>query len=200
LSHGWGAFAHYEPNNFRGNFKHTEWVASLDEEVNRGKETFLAHYKTKYQGFPHLPLWIACEVMSMGSLSLLYNGLLPDPQRRICTDLEIGHYVLSSWMHVIAYLRNICAHHGRLWNRELSIRPLIPNKDTRWTSLGLNNEHLFASVAVAEWICNKAELPLCNVEPVYETMRKIAALDPRFADWMGVPTGKAIGLCWEIKE
>jgi abortive infection bacteriophage resistance protein len=196
LSHYNGAFAHYDHTIFRDDFKHTEWVASLDEEVNRGKETFLEHYKTKYQGFPRLPLWMVCEIMSMGSLSFLYGGLLPKPQRNICTNLEISHVVLRNWMHVITYLRNICAHHGRLWNRELSIKPLIPNKDVRWTSLGLDNKHLFASVAVAEWICNKAELPMCKVESVYEIMCKIAAMDARFAAMMGVPTGRAIGLCW----
>jgi len=200
LSHVWGTFAHYEPNNFRGNFKHTEWVTSLDEEVNRGKETFLSHFKTKYEGFPRLPLWMACEIMSMGSLSLLYSGLLPDRQRHICTSLEVVPNVLSNWMHVITYLRNICAHHSRLWNRELSIRPLLPNKDVRWTTLGLNNEHLFASLAVAEWICNKAQLPMCNVEPVYEIMRQISAIDIRFKGMMGVPAGSSIGLCWEIPE
>ncbi len=199
LSHGWGAFAHYDPSIFRDNSKHTEWVASLDEEVNRGKETFLEHYKTKYTGFPRLPLWMACEIMSIGSLSLLYSGLLPNPQRRICTNLEIGQYVLRSWMHHITYLRNTCAHHNRLWNRELAIKPLIPNKDNRWKSLGLDDMHLFASMAVAEWICNKAQLPDCNIEPVYEIMRKISAMDTRFARMMGVPAGRTIGLCWETK-
>jgi len=136
----------------------------------------------------------------MGSLSLLYSGLLSDRQRHICTGLEIVPYVLGNWMHVITYLRNICAHHSRLWNRELSIRPLLPNKDVRWTTLGLNNEHLFASLAVAEWICNKAQLPMCNVEPVYEIMRQISAIDIRFKGMMGVPAGSSIGLCWEIPE
>ena len=199
LSHGWGTFAHYDPALFRDKSKHAEWIASLEEEVKRGKETFLEHYKDKYNGFPRLPLWMACEIMSMGSLSLLYSNLLPDPQRRICSILGIRHHVIVNWMHVITYLRNTCAHHGRLWNREFAIRPLIPDKDKQWITLGLNNKYLFASVAVAEWICNKAELPICNVEPVYEIMRKIATMDTRFARMMGVPLGRAIGLCWETK-
>jgi abortive infection bacteriophage resistance protein len=199
LSHGWGAFAHYEPANFRHEFKHSDWVASLEEEVTRGKETFLEHYKTKYNGFPRLPLWIACEIMSMGSLSHLYGGLLPDLQRRICSIVEIQQFVLVSWMHNITYMRNICAHHNRLWNRELSIKPFLPRKDKQWITLGLDNKHLFASVAIGEWICNKAELPIRNVEPVYEVMRKIAVMDTRFAHWMGVPANRAIGLCWVKK-
>ncbi|MCX6011900.1 MAG: Abi family protein [Chloroflexi bacterium] len=200
LSHIHGPFFFFESTHFRTDFKHAEWLASLKEEVMRGKETFIDHYKTKYNGFPYLPLWMACEIMSIGTLSFLYYGLLPDIQRRICSVLEIHHYTLANWMHVITYLRNICAHHGRLWNREMAIRPFIPNKDKRWTTITLDNKHLFAIVAVTEWICNKAEIQMCNVEPVYETMSKIAAIDTRFAGMMGVPADRAIGMCWEIKQ
>jgi len=199
LSHGWGAFSHYDPALFRDKSKHAEWMASLEEEITRGKETFLEHYKTKYTGFPQLPLWMACEIMSMGSLSLLYSNLLPDPQRRICSILEIHHNVFGNWMHVVTYLRNTCAHHGRLWNRELAIRRRIPDKDKQWTTLGPDNKHLFASVAVAEWICHKTQLPTCNIELVHEVMRRIAAIDARFTGMMGVPAGRTIGLCWETK-
>jgi abortive infection bacteriophage resistance protein len=37
-------------------------------------------------------------------------------------------YVLESWMQSINYVRNICAHHSRLWNRTLTIRPELPQK------------------------------------------------------------------------
>jgi abortive infection bacteriophage resistance protein len=137
--------------------------------------------------------------MTLGALSLLYGNLSSIYQRQICSIFEVHAKVLATWMHIITYLRNICAHHSRLWNRELSIRPLIPDKDPRWTALSLDNRHLYASVAMAEWICVKAELPMCNVEPVYETMQKIAALDARFAGMMGVPAGKKIEMCWETK-
>jgi abortive infection bacteriophage resistance protein len=191
LSHACGAFAH-----FRSDFNHAEWLASLNEEVLRGRETFLDHYPANYNGFPRLPLWIACEVISVGTFSLLYHGLLPDIQRRISTIMEIHHYTLASWLHSLAYLRNINAYHCRLWNRELAIKPLLPNKDSQWISQGLNNERLFASVAVMEWICRKAQLSVNNVESTYSVMSRISALDSRFAAMMGVPAGKTIGMCW----
>jgi abortive infection bacteriophage resistance protein len=198
LSHACGPFAHHNPSIFRDKFDHKKWIASLVEEVSRAKETFVEHYKAKYTGFPQLPIWMACEIMSMGTLSLLYNGLLPDIQRRICSALEIHHSTLANWMHFITYLRNLCAHHGRLWNRELAIRPYLPHKAIRWTSLGLNNERLFAGVVVAEWICRKALIPVSIVEPVHDGMLRISALDTRFAVMMGVPAGREIGICWGV--
>lgn len=197
FSHARGAFAQYEPANFRTDFNHAGWLASLDEEVGRGKETFLGHYKGNYNGFPRLPLWMACEVMSIGTLSLLYHGLLPDIQRRISRHLGIHHFTLASWLHFFAYLRNLCAHHCRLWNRELSIKPFLPNKDTRWTSQGLNNERLFAGTAVMEWVFRKVLLPVTRMEDIHNVMRRISAMDSRFVIMMGVPHGKAIGMSWE---
>ena len=197
LSHTCGVYCHYESSNFRPDFEHAQWMASLDEEVTRGKETFLDHFKTKYNGFPRLPIWVACEVMSMGTLSLLYSGLCPDLQRRIRLDLEIHHFTLAKWMHVITYLRNLCAHHNRLWNRELAIRPTLPNKDPRWTGLALNNEHILSIVALLEWICRRADISLTFVDDVYAVMRSISAIDTRFSAMMGVPAGRAIGMCWE---
>ncbi|WP_258197724.1 MULTISPECIES: Abi family protein [Pseudomonas] len=34
----------------------------------------------------------------------------------------------QSWLHTLTTIRNICAHHSRLWNRELGIRPELPKK------------------------------------------------------------------------
>ena len=178
---------------------HTKWVESLDKQVEQSNERFLEHYRLKYNGFPRLPLWIACEVMSMGTLSLLYKNLRPEPQRRICSILECHHSVLASWMHVITYLRNICAHHGRLWNREFQIRPLIP-RDQRWTGLGLDNTRLFTGVALMEWICRRTHSDLSNFEPVYEVMRKISAMQTSFSLKMGVPVSRSIGMCWDVTE
>lgn len=200
LSHSYGAFAHYEAKMFHSKFDHSDWIMSLEDEATRGKEKFLEHYKTKYLGFPRLPLWMACEIMSMGSLSRLYRGLIPSMQRQICSILEIHHFVFVTWLHVVTYLRNICAHHARLWNRELQIRPQIPNKDIRWTTLGLDNTRLFASIAVAEWICRRSQLDLCNIKPVHKVMRKISLINTNFSAKMGVPVGRAIGMCWDIKE
>ena len=42
---------------------------------------------------------------------------------------EISQSQLVSWLHCLAYVRNVCAHHGRLWNRELSLRRLLREKE-----------------------------------------------------------------------
>jgi hypothetical protein len=76
---------------------------------------------------------------------------------------------------------------------------MILDKNPQWQNIKFNNKKLFASVAIAEWVYRKAGLQLRNVEPVYEIMRQIAALNPRFTDWMGVPVNHGIGMCWEVE-
>lgn len=198
LSHACGAYSHYETGNFRDEFDHAQWLESLNKEIYRNTEPFLEDFRNNYTGFPRLPLWIACEVMSMGSISHLYHGLLPDIQRLINSELEIHQYTLTNWMHVITYLRNLCAHHCRLWNRKLTIKPYIPNKDPRWTVLELDNQRLFTSIAMAEWICQKAKISFCFINDIHSIMRRISIIDPRFSDMMGVPANREIGMCWEV--
>lgn len=197
LSHKWGTFAQYDTAMFQDQTRYAEWLAELENTIKYSKEPFIEEYSNKYNGFPRLPLWIACEVMSLGNLSTFYSILRREARELICSPVNINHEVFKSWLHTITFLRNICAHHSRLWSRSFSIRPLIPNKNPKWMTIAFNNKKVFASVAIMEWICKEAGLPMCNVGPVYEIMRKIASLDPRFEGLMGVPKGQKISLCWE---
>ena len=49
-------------------------------------------------------------------------------QKQIAQVYNLYLPVLNSWLKTLNYVRNACAHHSRLWNRELPIRPTIPNR------------------------------------------------------------------------
>lgn len=200
LSHKYGTFAQYDLSIYQDENEGKQWLTELEKSVNDSKEPFVQHYRDKYLNYPQLPLWIAIEVISLGSLSRFHSNLTLENRELISSVLEINHTVFKTWLHTITYLRNNCAHHGRLWNRHFSIQPLIPHKNKEWHGNDFNNQKLFATVAILEWICRKANLPLCDMEPVFKVMNKISALDPRFSNWMGVPKDMAIGWCWEVEE
>lgn len=110
-------------------FKARHWRSNLDklsEEVNRSDEVFIKHLKTHYsEALP--PTWAVCEVMSLGLLSRWYNNLKPMPTRRaIAATYGVDEKLLESWLRHLSLVRNTCAHHGRLWNREFTITPLLP--------------------------------------------------------------------------
>jgi len=129
LANKYGPFAHEEDKIFFNKKRHSEWLAKTHKETDRSKETFIEHYKNKYKGFPQIPIWMAVEVMSFGILSQLYHNLLRPEQIAIAKRIGFHSSVLSSWLHTFTYTRNICAHHSRIWNRQLSIAMVVPKKD-----------------------------------------------------------------------
>ncbi|MGZ3159836.1 MAG: Abi family protein [Burkholderiaceae bacterium] len=120
-----GAHAHLDAGLFDGKY----WQGNLDKlakEVQRSDEAFIKHHLIEYaESLP--PVWAVCEVMSLGLLSRWYNSLKPAATRRaIATVYGIDEKVLQSWLHHLSLVRNVCAHHSRLWNREFTITPNIP--------------------------------------------------------------------------
>jgi abortive infection bacteriophage resistance protein len=189
LAKGWGAFAHYSPELTRSDFNHREWLDSLEREVDRAREPFIEHFRRTYEGFPRLPLWMAVEVMSLGSLSTLYDGLLPEPRRRIVEGLGLPHHVFRSWLHFLSYLRNVCAHHARLWDRELAIRPEIPRKHAIWKRLAIGNTRVFCALLVLEWITSWLGFSDVILDEVQRTLGRIQALNKYMmaAQWLSFP-------------
>ena len=84
-------------------------------------EAFVKHHKTKYSGI--LPAWAMVETLSFGALSRLYSGLNTDLQKRIGGYYSLRFTTIENWLHSIVVLRNICAHHLRLFNRGIPISP-----------------------------------------------------------------------------
>ena len=100
----------------------------INEEYQRSDEEFITSFKSKYSD-PYPPSWMTMEITSFGTLSILYNNLQPGRAKRdIAAYFKLADTVFASWLHCIVYIRNICAHHSRLWNRVLSVRPLMPRK------------------------------------------------------------------------
>jgi abortive infection bacteriophage resistance protein len=98
------------------------------EEVRRnGREQFVAHFFDKY-GDEHaeLPIWMVTEVLSFGSVVRLLNDSHRDVRNEVAGFFGVPEEVFLSWLRTLNFVRNVCAHHGRLWNRELAYRPKLP--------------------------------------------------------------------------
>lgn len=121
-----GPHAHLDPNLA---FKQHRWQQNIDkltDEVSRSEETFIRHLRQTYSE-PLPPVWAVCEVMSLGLLSRWYDNLKPMPVRRaIANTYDLDQATLASWLRHLSLVRNTCAHHSRLWNREFTITPAAP--------------------------------------------------------------------------
>ena len=71
--------------------------------------------------------WMILEVATFGTLSKMYKNLKSQLPERAAIANDFGLYSakeLSSWLEAISVLRNIIAHHSRLWNRSLAKQPM----------------------------------------------------------------------------
>lgn len=98
-------------------------LSNLQEELERSKDvTIKSHFKNHKDDKRFPPAWKSLEQTSFGALSKLYGNLKSTVKSKDTIAKELGavnHTYLPSWLQSIAQIRNYCAHHSRLWNRNL---------------------------------------------------------------------------------
>lgn len=183
IGHRYGPFGHVEAVNFHPQFQHDKWLKKIEAEAAQSSDEFIRHYKANYDGFPRLPVWMLTEVMSFGALSRLYQGLKnesgsdAEDKKAVSQYFNIHHKRLGDWLHTLTYVRNLCAHHSRLWNRALSIKPdkvkdplwlppFTPRNDRLFYVLLMLRHLLKASKASDVWACEVTRLlaPFADIE------------------------------------
>lgn len=121
------------PRRFHPSFNHAGLIHAIEDEVRISasgglpaqphQEVFINHYYTKYADPRLPPSWMVMETFTLSSLSRLCAGLGSGTERiAIAGRFGTDEFVLRGWFHVLSYVRNLCAHHARLWNRQLVIK------------------------------------------------------------------------------
>jgi len=111
------------------------WLAKLRNEKSRASDAFVKHFKKNYgDQHDHLPLWMACELMTCETLLHFANAVEPHVLTAAATDFGFPDEQLRSWMKALTTLRNACAHHARIWNKVFGTPPSVPgkNKNPKW--------------------------------------------------------------------
>lgn len=127
LAMRYGPHAHLGAELFVGPSEHSECLKSLAEEVDRSHEVFIKHYRDTYTDPALPPLWASCEVMSFGLLSKLIKSLRHRADRQsVAETYGLDERVFCSFLHHLCNVRNLCAHHSRIWNRRFTITMKLP--------------------------------------------------------------------------
>ncbi|MBO6659341.1 MAG: Abi family protein [Roseivirga sp.] len=151
-----------DSENFSDEADHKKTLASIKREINRSKDQFIRAHKEDYHEDTRLPpAWKTLEVASLGSLSRLYGNLKGNirSKKNIARELgAVNQTYLPSWLHSISQIRNICAHHGRLWNKNLPTTvKLLPKPKRAWIKqVPEANEfkHLYVHMCVMKYLLN----------------------------------------------
>lgn len=80
LAHDGGPFGYTNPATFAAHmpstgagipssgFDHRDFLGKLEREARQSKEDFVAHYRSKYSEEVYLPIWMATELLTFGTI------------------------------------------------------------------------------------------------------------------------------------
>jgi abortive infection bacteriophage resistance protein len=126
LGHRYGPHPHLNPELFKQSWKYAKNVSQWQKDAQSSKETFIQHLLAKYEErLP--PIWAAVEIMTLGQLSNWYANLKSGADRNLVAHVyDCDEVNLVSFLHHLSTVRNLCAHHSRLWNREFIFTFKLP--------------------------------------------------------------------------
>lgn len=103
-------------------------LTTIKRELERSKEDYIKEHYAKYDNTTFPPSWKLLELSSFGCLTKLYiNFNDVSVKKKIAIDYGVPqHEIMESWMKSVNVIRNICAHHGRVWNRIIPVMPQLP--------------------------------------------------------------------------
>jgi len=115
----------------------------LQREISRNtRSPFIKNFQTNYSD-GKIPLYALVEIMSFGALSKLYKAMKNEDKKAIAIQYGIRFTYLESWIESLSYVRNICAHYGRLYNAKLSKAPRLYKQ---YVADKISNYRIFATL------------------------------------------------------
>ena len=136
------AFWYLNSDHFMNVSVHKALLKTVKEETERSRDSFIKEYTKTYtlpvtslsthhdSSFLHSPpSWMVIEICSFGFFSKLFKLLKPPYRKGIAPAFQLDEKLVASWFHSFSVTRNICAHHARLWNKVLGVRPIVPKHD-----------------------------------------------------------------------
>ena len=102
------------------------WIAKLDRQVRDSREEFIVHHREKRNSI--VPIWVAVDVLDWGGLSYLYSFAPLGVRDGVAQTFGLNAAQLKSWVRALNFVRNVCAHHSRPYNRYYSLTPKLPRR------------------------------------------------------------------------
>lgn len=165
-------------------------IDNLKEHAERSDEAFIHHFRTTYDE-PLPPAWVSCEIISLGLLSRLYSNLRAYKVRRaIAAIYQLDESFLEGFLEHLTYVRNVCAHHSRLWNRHLTKKMPLPKskptglKDNIYIDDANQTEHKIYNTLV---VIQHLMTVICPDSVWAKQLRELIAKYPIDSKRMGFP-------------
>ncbi|WP_299233930.1 Abi family protein [uncultured Bacteroides sp.] len=160
-----------KPEYFANADKFNQTLAIIEKELTSSKEGYIEDFSRNYvESYP--PAWMIMEVLSFGNLNYIYSNIASNKlMKRIAGYFGLKPQVFTSWLTVLANLRNMCCHHARVWNRDFMLTPAEPRKmSSIWIDTSkIDKKRIFYRLCIIRYF-------LASVSPNNNFNEKIANL------------------------
>ena len=145
----YGVLGYLKAENFVNEEYHKEFLEDIEQEIGRNsKAPFVRNFRENYEG-GQLPMYALVEVFSFGTLSKFYKNMHNKDKKEIAKSFGVGYTYIESWLESISYVRNICAHYGRLYNAKMSKTPMLYKE---YTQAGIGNNRVYGVLLCMKYL------------------------------------------------
>ncbi len=139
----YGNFGYKDLSNYKKKNFQESTIKELEREIKRNKKSpFIHNFEKNYEG-GEIPFYAEIEVASFGTLSKMYKNMENEDKKEIAKEFKVDYIYLESWIENLSYVRNICAHYGRLYGAKLTKTPKLYKE---YLNQGISNNTIFASI------------------------------------------------------
>jgi abortive infection bacteriophage resistance protein len=146
-------------DNFYSNNFLKQSLEEIDKELGRTKEVFIKSHYSKYGSEHRPPAYKTLEVISFGCLSKLYSNLNNNitAKNRVAKEFNLpNHFFLKSWLQSFNTIRNIIAHHSRIWNRNIDFSPkFLHTTEFDFIEKPINEHSMYHCMSCLIFLLNK---------------------------------------------
>ena len=177
----YGVLGYMETKNFLNEEYHKQFIEDIKEEVDRNsKAPFVKNFKENYEG-GELPIYALVELFSFGTLSKFFKNMKNEDKKAVASSFGIGYTYFESWLESISYVRNICAHYGRLYNAKITKSPTLYKE---YSEVGIGNNRVFGVLLCMKHILKNDKHWNLYVNQISELINKYDKVD---INTMGFP-------------
>ncbi|MBO4561038.1 MAG: Abi family protein [Bacteroidaceae bacterium] len=169
----------------KNKFNHT--LELIDSEMRKSREDFIVHFRQTYTN-TYPPAWILAEILPFGVITNIYSNIKSaGVKKRIAGKFGLQIAPFESWLTIITLTRNSCCHHARVWNKQNTIKPMLPNKMTgQWISIPTDTLRIYFNICIIKYFVD-------TISPQNDIKAKLDALLCSFPNIdikaMGFPQG-----------
>uniref|UniRef100_A0AB33IUN4 Abi family protein n=2 Tax=unclassified Prevotella TaxID=2638335 RepID=A0AB33IUN4_9BACT len=144
-----------DSSNFIDSVKFQRTIQLIETELQHSREEFIIHFKNSYTN-PYPPAWMLGEILPFGILTNIFSNIKDKKiKKRVAQYFGLQAIPFQSWLTIVTLTRNACCHHARVWNKQNTIRPMMPNKiNLPWISLPTDNLRIYFDLCIIKYFLN----------------------------------------------